>query len=440
MIVEKLIESLRLDLPQAKEIWIAVALIKEDAFNVLQSAVPSNCKQNYLVGVDLPTPPVVLRKLQAQQNPLLFKAAIYKDSNHKFHPKVYLLKTEEKLIAFIGSANLTPSGLEDNIEMSFRTENQTECIKVLSWFEKLFQESYPLDDKNIEICERDFEEQEEQARKRKAKRRAIKLFRPERKEDQFTGIDFTDRYFKREHHLAFRKDLWRSNSPSATKERKKVVSRFEELHEEIYSKFSEQGIDKLKPNVKVHLVSLYYHPAGLASRNIDGMWLSYGKDQREIKEYHKLFPKVNGDGEDDLQSFINHARMQIKISLDEIGIWILFGKNNGGSAFDRHYFTEHMKLVSYRGAFFDMVKALPEEYWILVGGLKARYFTEFETPDKLHEYCKKDKSKDYFIIGRDYSISDEEMSETNLPYTTLTEFSRLYPIYQFMRDKQFERR
>ena len=58
------------------------------------------------------------------------------------------------------------------------------------------------------------------------------------------------------------------------------------------------------------------------------MWLSYGKSKEEIKWYHSLFhsPMKIDNEEDDLQSFINHARLQIRIELKSIGIWILFGK------------------------------------------------------------------------------------------------------------------
>ena len=80
------------------------------------------------------------------------------------------------------------------------------------------------------------------------------------------------------------------------------------------------------------------------------------------------------------------------------------------------------------------MQSLPKEYWIQVNA-KRKYVSALITPDDMHEFCKNDKDKEYFIIGRDYNIMDDEMSEKNLPDTVLSEFQRLYPIYQLMRHK-----
>lgn len=177
---------------------------------------------------------------------------------------------------------------------------------------------------------------------------------------------------------------------------------------------------------------MYAHFEGRTSQELNAMWLSYGKSPDEIKEYHKLFPAIGKNDEDDLQSFINHARLQIRIELKSIGIWILFGKKNGGSAFDRHYFKTRMQELGYRNDFYNMIKELPPEYWIIVSQNK-KYINEFKSTESLHEFCKKDNEKYYFIIGRDYQITDDEMSEATLPETVLNEFIRLYPIYEKMR-------
>lgn len=285
MIVEKLIDDLGATLSQATEIWVAVALMKEDAFEVISEKIPIECKQNYLVGIDLPTPPTLLRILQSKQNNSNFKAAIYKNHAQNFHPKVYLIKTGEKFIAFIGSANLTPSGLETNIEMSFKTENQEECAKLLNWFNMLYLDSYPLDDKNISQYEKLVNEVGAQERENKTKRTRIRLERPEPALDPFHGIDFSDRYFKREHHFAFRKELWTDNSLPANKERQLAENRFLELNKTIFPRFYEYGLIGLDTNTEGNIVSRSHQINELMPRKLNAMWLSYGKSQNEIKIY-----------------------------------------------------------------------------------------------------------------------------------------------------------
>ena len=46
----------------------------------------------------------------------------------------------------------------------------------------------------------------------KKKRKSFKLKKPVSITNPLDAIDFSDRYFKKEHHLAFRKELWTNDS------------------------------------------------------------------------------------------------------------------------------------------------------------------------------------------------------------------------------------
>jgi HKD family nuclease len=144
--------SLKIDiesyLQSADELWNAVALVKDSAFDFIQNTISENCIQHYLVGIDLPTPPSVLRIMQSKQKKGLFECAIYK-SNFNFHPKVFLIKSGEKYIAFIGSSNLTDGGLVNNVELNYKVTDQEDCLSILKWFNSLYQDGYPLTDENI---------------------------------------------------------------------------------------------------------------------------------------------------------------------------------------------------------------------------------------------------------------------------------------------------
>lgn len=60
------------------------------------------------------------------------------ENSRFFHPKLYLLESNEETIAyFLGSSNLTSAGLSDNIELNlFETESKR-CIEFRNWFYKI---------------------------------------------------------------------------------------------------------------------------------------------------------------------------------------------------------------------------------------------------------------------------------------------------------------
>lgn len=91
-----------------------------------------------------------------------------------------------------------------------------------------------------------------------------------------------------------------------------------------------------------------------------------------------------------------------------------------------------MKSDSYCLDFYTRLKGLPGPYWIHVNGIK-KHVNEFESPEVLRLFTNKDNERDYFTIGRNYAIEDNEMSEINLPDEVLKEFQRLHPLYKMMR-------
>jgi HKD family nuclease len=434
LLVSALGDHIASALSNVDEIWVAVALCNDEGFEELQTILPDNIIQHYLIGIDLPTTVSVLKTIKSKIKPGSFTAKISKKGQGSFHPKVYLFRKNDRYGAVVGSGNMTKGGFFNNTELNIHTENQTVCLEIKAWFIDLFTIAYPLNDENIRRYEskwRSFDKEHQNL----MKMQNVQLVKTILPGQELDDINFDDRYFKKEHHLAFRPALWQDDSPAANTERNNVWNRFSELHKDIYPSFSEFNLGSLHPNVPNHLVSMPYHFPGRTQQDLNAMWLSYGKSQPEIKKYHEYFPKVGRtkqDEEDDLQSFINHARLQIRIEYLEIGIWILFAKNNGGGLFDRDNFKKKMKSDDYCLDFYSQLKSLPAPYWIRVNDVKKDVH-EFNSPDILRLFTNKDNERNYFIIGRDYAIEDNEMSEVNLPGEVLKEFKRLYPLYKMMR-------
>tara|TARA_R110000744_G_scaffold143179_2_gene254990 strand:+ start:1232 stop:2527 length:1296 start_codon:yes stop_codon:yes gene_type:complete len=430
MILSKLKIEIEPLLKNADELWFAVALIKDKTFEYIQNTIKENCIQHHIVGIDLPTPPSVLRSMQAKQEKGLFECAIYK-SDFNFHPKVFLIRSNDGYTAFVGSSNLTDGGFENNIELNYNTSNQSDCLDILNWFNSLYKDGYPLSDENIHEYENQFESLKDIEKELKKKRKSVHLKKPNPVFNSIDAIDFTDRYFKKEHHWAFRKEVWYTDSEEAVDERELARSKCEELHDYVFPRFKDYGIQILEPNpMPDHLISMIRQIDPTKPRAINAMWLSYGKSINEIKKYQKLV----GRDQKAKQTFIHHARLQIRIDIKNIGIWLLFAKENEGGLFDREFFKGQMRDRAFREKFFQMIKSLPHEYFISVGG-GSEFCNKFTSPEVLHDFTKKDNNQMYFIIGRDYEIQNDEMSETNLPSEMLKVFKLLFPFYEMMRHR-----
>lgn len=174
-ITQNLQSELKSKLKTADEIWVAVALMTKTGLEFIQENLPANAKQNYILGVDLPTDPLALEILCKQQ--LLQDVSVKMFYNQEFyHPKVYIIKSKKTFTAFIGSANCTKSGLFSNIELSFTITNQSDCVDLLDWYQSIDSISASLTEKFIQDYRLTYktrlikkEEDEELAKKSKEK-------------------------------------------------------------------------------------------------------------------------------------------------------------------------------------------------------------------------------------------------------------------------------
>ena len=433
MVITNLDEYLLPALDGAQEVWISVALVTQDGYERLQPLL-APLRQHYLIGTDLPTDPSVLRSILAQLPAGRIHARMPSFPGHHFHPKVYIVKKDDQLRAFVGSANLTGPGLHLNHEMSFTVTEQDQCQALLQWFDTLFDQSFPLNETNLAAYEAVYTPGDEGAGSGRPPRRRPAFTRPSPDDVYFDRIDLSGYFFARADYLAFRRAIQKDHSRAANHEREAVWGKFRGLHETIFPQFQSYHIEALDRHGRdANIVSLPYHAEGHTSRILDAMWLSYGKHRDDVRRYQDRYslPGYNAADERDRFSFINHPRLQIRIEIRSLGIWLLFAKNDG-SLHDRESFARKMRDDEYRKQFFDEVTRLPAPYWIRVNR-EHRFVSQFSNPDELHLFTRRDRPTEYFIIGRDYDITDSALLQTQLPITTLEEFRRLFPLYQLMR-------
>lgn len=407
-------EKLEDELKEAKSVWIASAMISYSGWSFLQKNIPKSATQTYLIGIDLATDPKVFESLLAN---LAINARVY-ETKYTFHPKVYLIKhKDDSLIAFIGSSNTTSWGLEKNVEMNFRLDDQKECRKLQTWFSELFSEGYFITQSFVDDYKAKFQSA---SMKAKEINKEVKVI----KSDLKIG---SNQFFSRNHHAIFNKKYHEVENENLKAIRKEVSIRLKDLHAIIYPHFSAYGlIDLHHHHSKRAIVSRYFFN-NYSGFYINAMWLHYGKSLTQLQAYSSADKSFNKS-----DSFINNIRMQVIMHENSLGIWLVLGRNNG-SRIDREYFRNQMMNPSIQKIFFDAFKKLGHEYWINVPN--APKSKDIKSPADLWKETQKERLEEYFIIGRDINWLDKRLSEKNLPVTVLEEFKKLYPLYEIMRHK-----
>ncbi|MBK8244326.1 MAG: hypothetical protein IPK88_12935 [Saprospiraceae bacterium] len=143
-ITNKLSDNLKSAFKTADEIWIAVALLNLHGFDFIFKTIKKDCKINFIGGVDLPTDPAALTNLLLLKTKQKHTVGAYIMTKEVFHPKVYIVSTDNHLKSFIGSANCTNGGLDSNIEMTVEIDNQETSKQLLDWFFKIQHKSQIL--------------------------------------------------------------------------------------------------------------------------------------------------------------------------------------------------------------------------------------------------------------------------------------------------------
>lgn len=418
MISEKLAEDLLPHLIDAKNVWIAVALMKEEMYNKIQDAIPQNSIQNFLIGVDLPTHPIIFEKMIARKS-IIFKARVYQ--KEVFHPKVYLIEKENGFIAFIGSANATTGGFNNNIELNFKIENFERCIEIKKWFENLYLNGDEIDDDFLKDYSTFYNSNGLSKPKKVFKRKIAESKNKFIENDE--NID-DEQFFTNENFSAFSQLYHTDDSDVAKRNRKSVRLKLLELNDMIFPSFLKHGLKDIHlPKSKREYTSQYFH----SSRNSkikDAIWLNYGKSQKQLK-----------DSED--KSFSNNIRMQIilrnNINSKSIGIWVFVGKNKT-SIEDRTFIKSSIEKPYYLELLLNYLVDLGVGYSISINS-RILEINNLLNENSLKSFLLQDDYKGSYFIMKNYSPIDNKLSKTNIQETVLKDFSKLYKIYNLFRKK-----
>jgi len=127
-ITRTLLDILKPSLEKADEIKMGVAFVKYSGFSLIQDDI-KRCLENkgkveFVLGLDFrTTEPKALRTILGMaKGGLNIKLFCFSDPSSDdtpvYHPKIYLLRREDRIVISIGSSNLTSGGLRDNVEVN----------------------------------------------------------------------------------------------------------------------------------------------------------------------------------------------------------------------------------------------------------------------------------------------------------------------------------
>lgn len=419
MISTTLYNDLHPHLIKADEVWIAVALMTEVALNKIQQTIPPTAHQHYLIGIDLPTSPLVFSRLKGLQSNKL-EAAVLKET-YTYHPKVYIIRKQSKLIAFVGSANATNGGFSNNYEVSIMVDNANQCQELLTWFGNLYLLGKDITDDFIEKYTSVYHKNRIWASTQRSN--LNNLISSLVLNNIKTPIN-KNQFFKQSHYDAFDPAFHSAISKNATTERQKVRKKLLDLDDLIFPKFNAYGISNLhRTQSRLHLTSQWFFSAR-SSPIKEAIWLNYGKSHGELKT-------------SDEHSFTNNIRIQVILrnNLTEryFGIWLFIGKPN-------HSFQDrkHLKKELENNDFLELIKTLliqlGNSYCIKIGK-KELEIKDISDKEDLRKFLLKDNFNEYYTIGRNYDPNSEEISELNIAETVLIEFSKLYKLYELIKTK-----
>ncbi|MEQ1586427.1 MAG: hypothetical protein ABL895_11145 [Cyclobacteriaceae bacterium] len=404
-------------LQQVEHCSIATAAISEAGFDFIRSRIPTKSKMEIVTGLDVPTSPEVLRRIWRNYQGRI-TVNIY--TRNFFHANVYIFDLLfRKAVAFIGSGHFTLDGVKDGEELFYKITDAKEIENLKSWFIGYYEFAEPLSEELIQEYEYLYPTlKQRDILSRQEKKQFIALTTAGFSWDQ---IKFKLQYFKKEDYLALSSSKARSTTPEVQAERTTVQNKLIQLHELIKDHVHRL---KLHENHDPNKIVSSLDPADHQDGKLRSMWIAYGPSEAGLKKYPPAM-------------FAEVMQLHIILQQKDFGLWLVPCKPNAGKA-DRESFKNRMNDVEYRKQYVTLLTGLGAGYWIEIAGDK-RAIETFQNEDVLWEFTKADDWMHYaFVIGKNYSPGDPEISSEHIAPTMMKEFDKVVLVYRHMKDQSHE--
>jgi hypothetical protein len=411
MIIKKLAVPFINDklLQQVEHCSIATAAISEAGFDFIRSRIPTKSKMEIVTGLDVPTSPEVLRRIWRNYQGRI-TLNIY--TRNIFHANVYIFDLPfRKSVAFVGSGHLTLDGVKDGEELFYKITDAKEIENLKSWFIGYYEYGEPLSEVIIneyELLYPTLKQRDYLSRQEKKQFLALTTAG-----FSWDHIKFKNQYFKKEDYFALSNGKARFTTPEILAQREAVKNKLLQLHEQIKDHLLTL---KLYEPADLNTIVSSLDPAHHADHQLRSLWLTYGCSEVELKKYK-------------VASLTELIHMQIILQQKDVALSLVAGTPLTGKA-DREYFRNKMNDAEYRKQFFTLLSALGAGYWLEVA-CERKPVESFANEDALWEFVKADQWPFYsFIIGKNYTPADPELSNENIAPTIMKEFDKLVLLYR----------
>ncbi|MCB9196461.1 MAG: hypothetical protein H6598_09580 [Flavobacteriales bacterium] len=405
---------------KADEILVAVAMLSDYGLSVFDDR-DKNCNFQILVGYDLPTQPSALQSLL--NNGL--KARIYDVKKQFFHPKLYLFRLNQQWTAFVGSGNCTKGGLNSNIELNIRIEEDETIEDLRKWFNTYFKLGTELTQQWLNDYKVFFNDVSERNKELEILTDQFKLQTGVSKGNlSLKDYNFTNQFFGFKHYDAFTPPKPIQDDIAAIQERHEVSKKLIELHELLYPVIQKNNWDIYPHHQEQHITSSYFHHERV-SKSLTEIWLHYGRSEEELEVYKKEF------GENMTSLF--HMRMEVLIGKDCLYSELRVGKKDGSYP-DREYIKDQLKNnPTFSLGYYKYIQQLDPDFSVTING-DSRLVTSFRDAEELRQFTLQDNIRHYyFSIGRTYLPDDPRISNSNVVQSIIGDFTQLYPLYQLFK-------
>lgn len=238
------------------------------------------------------------------------------------------------------------------------------------------------------------------------------------------STDFENQFFKKEHYEAF--EMRKQDDDSYDNERRDVADRLLDLDQLLWPEVLKHGWHIHRHPMQEHWTSLW-RVSQSRSNKLNAVWLHYGKSDIELDTYKPYHSEANP------QTFIHHIRLQLVVRESEFEIGLILGKNDGGG-WDRQRYRDLMNDTATKAQIWQMLSTLDNEYWLDFKGIGESLKT-FKTADELWQYTRVDRPAEYFTFGKSISPDDSRINNDNIIKTIITEFKKLYPLYNIIKHR-----
>ncbi|WP_342598780.1 phospholipase D family protein [Psychrobacillus sp. FSL H8-0483] len=345
------------------------------------------------------------------------------------HTKVYEIHTEDLIVTYSGSANLTEGGLFNNFELTVKSESTKNQLE--EFWDDLWQLCIEVNEEVIALYQQYPKEVLDEITQKKIasiKKQLNTVY--EKQCTQSYYPDLKDFYFNVADYSILAEKYWEDGSSAIRLQRKDTQKKLFTLNEEI-EPFAKK-LD-LYPHYRPEHLTSGIDPSPFNFYRVTGIWMRYGKDKSELDFFGQ---KGFGEKSSPYQQFHKHACLQLSIGSEGLNVGMFHSTASDGV--DRGHVDDHWYEVKQKieNIYNDITGY--EFVWHIYSNRENRLHAYFAidsgtAQEFIDFYRKYDMDGFESFCMRHYDVDDERIkTERNIINEVYETFEAILPLYKAM--------